>query len=155
MAGVLTSSQSIRSRFRMKQARSSSGTTRKGTIITTVNDIKNIIGLVNMITVTGAITNVQIIGNITAAGDSTEYVIKETGTIAADANDDQVALECTAEEIMEVMYRDPGVADRATKVEFLSVYVKATCNNADVINIATIVEDLHPRLNLTPETTIA
>jgi hypothetical protein len=155
MAGVLTSSQKLRSRFRILKKASSSGTTRKGHIVTTVNRISNFCAAVNMVTATAAITNVQIIGNTTAAGDGTEYVIKETGTIAADAVNDQVVLEVTAEEIMEVMYRDPGVGDRATKVEFLSVYAKTTCNTADVIDTTTIVEDNHHQLNLTPATTIA
>lgn len=155
MAGVLTSSQTLRSRFRNKLKASSSGTTRKGDLITTVNDIKNILAKVVMVTVSTAFTKIEICGNTTAAADGTEYIIKSVGSLTGDAVNDAYTIEASAEEIMEVMYRDPGVGDRATKVEFLSVYAKVTCATGDVVVIETLVEDLHPKADLTVANEIA
>jgi hypothetical protein len=95
----------------------------------------------------GAITKLEIIASEVAAMSSPE-VIKDSGTIAADANGDWAIEECSVEEIAQI----GAVAGKALKY----VAARLTMSNAGAEAVVFYIAlPRMPRLDLTPATTIA
>lgn len=105
------------------------------------------------------ITKMEIIASDSSDGSTNVTVVKDSGTVAADAVDDEVYLECTAEEIREVGERDytaDPVVDEATPVELAYVNVRLTLDNgSDVAAVFGKLDRMHHQLDLTPATRIA
>lgn len=94
------------------------------------------------------ITKVEIVAAATSAFSSV-VVVKDSGTIDADAVMDQVWLECSASELAQL-----GTDNSA---ELRYVTARITCSNAGDEAVAAMI-GLEPRFaydGLTPETTIA
>lgn len=123
-------------------------------------DVRRVLVNFNSIVIGAAITKVEIIADDTSDGSSGSLiVVKDSGTIAADAVDDQANLEMTDREVMEVGVKDHTLstpADRATTrmLDYYNVRVTTT-DNADVGNVCVIEEMMHQKDDNTPETSIA
>lgn len=101
-------------------------------------------------TLTGnGITKLEIVANTASDGSGTTVVIKDSGTVAADAVGDWVVEECSAEEL-----RQEG-ADNSVNLRYVAgrLTVQNAADEAVVVYIRT-----EPRFAydaLTPDTTIA
>ena len=90
----------------------------------------------------------EIVGYTDSAGAGTAYVVKDSGTVAADAVGDQVTIECNAQEVAQIG-TDNGVALRY-------VTARITCSNAgDEARVAFVGKAVRPYGGLTPDTIIA
>ena len=93
----------------------------------------------------GGVTKVEIVAYINgdATGAGTAYVIKDSGTVAADALNDNVVEECTASEIAQI--------GEAEGVDLRYAAVRLTCaTNTDEATVTYIgYPALHATLNLT------
>lgn len=94
------------------------GTTKR---YVAIENYEGFAGLVMATIATGGPTLVDIVGAADSAGTSVATIVS-SGTVAADAVGDFVAVECTAEQVKEV-------AD-AAGVVFTHVGVRITCANA-------------------------
>jgi len=110
---------------------------------------------------TGGLSKVEIVANDESDGSGTTVVVKEltlTGP-EVDAVNDQVTLECQAEEIREVGIKDYTLstpADRATAIDLCYVNIRVTTTNAaDVATAVLIGDSMHHHEELTPEKVIA
>lgn len=104
-------------------------------------------------------TKLEIVANDASDGSGTTVVVKDSGTIAADAVGDEAFLECSAEEVKEVGVRDytaDPVVDRASDLNLRYVNVRVT-NHAtgDVVGVTVVGDPMHHKLNKTPATRIA
>lgn len=90
-----------------------------------------------------ALTKVEIIASPVSALNSGIVVIKDSGTVAADAVNDQVFLECSAAEVRQL-----GATLRY-------VGVRTTQAAADVVSVVTIADADRPGDGKTAATTIA
>jgi hypothetical protein len=98
---------------------------------------------------TGAgITKVEIVASATTAFSSVT-VIKDSGTVAADALADWVALECSAEEVAQ------EGADGGVNLRYVTA--RLTCANAADESVVFLIgsEPRFSSLDLTPASTIA
>ena len=99
-------------------------------------------------TLTGnGITKLEIVAADDTAGTNLT-VIKDSGTVAADAVGDWVKEECTAEEVAQES------ADAGATLRYVAGRL-TVANSADEAVVTYIALPRHPQLNLTPETTIA
>lgn len=114
-----------------------------------MRDYGEFIGIAMASALTGnGITKLEIIASAASNGSS-PVVVKDSGTVAADAVGDQVALSCTAEEIAQL-----GTDNSA---ELRYVALRVTNNNAADECVLTYIRT-KPRFayeDLTPATTIA
>lgn len=95
----------------------------------------------------GALTKLEIIASASAAMTS-EEVIKDSGTIAADAVGDWAIEECSAEEIAQIA----STSGKALRY----VAARLTMSNAgSEAAVSYIALPVHPIKDLTPATTIA
>jgi hypothetical protein len=94
----------------------------------------------------GGLTKLEIVGFIStdSTGAGTAYVIKDSGTVAADALDDNVVEECTAAEIAQVA-TDAGVTLR---------YVAARLTNATNTDEVAVTYVQYPAKRATKDLTV-
>jgi hypothetical protein len=94
----------------------------------------------------GGLTKLEIVGFIStdSTGAGTAYVIKDSGTVAADALDDNVVEECTAAEIAQVA-TDAGVTLR---------YVAARLTNATNTDEVAVTYVQYPAKRATADLTV-
>jgi len=95
----------------------------------------------------GAITKLEIIASASTDASSPE-VIKDSGTIAADAQGDWAVEECSAEEIAQI----GSAAGKALRYAFGRITVSNAGSEAAVVYVSLPV---HAYNDLTPATTIA
>lgn len=99
-------------------------------------------------TLTGAgITKLEIVASATTAF-SAVTVIKDSGTVAADAEYDWVVQECTAQEIAQ------EGSDAGVELRYVAARI-TEANAADEALVTYIAFPKRPRLDLTPATTIS
>ena len=99
-------------------------------------------------TLTGnGITKLEIVAADDTSGTNT-IVIKDSGTVAADAVGDWVQQECSAEEIAQ------EGADNGSSPRYVAARI-TMANSADEAVVAYIAKGNRPHLDLTPATTIA
>jgi len=97
------------------------------------------------------ITKMEIVASDSSDGSTNVTVVKDSGTIAADAVGDQVSLECTAEELAQLS------SDNSISPGLRYVAVRLTLANAGDEAVVTYIRHA-PRFaesGLTPATTIA
>lgn len=94
------------------------------------------------------ITKVEILGATDSSGTNATVIV-DSGTVAADALQDQVFVECTAEQINEV--------GKAAGYNFSHVTARLTCSNAgdEAVVLMARFNPRYPQSGLTPATTIA
>lgn len=95
------------------------------------------------------ITKLEIVANTASDGSGTTVVIKDSGTIAADAVGDWAIEECTAEELAQ------EGADNSVSLRYVAGRI--TMQDAGDEAVVTYIggEPRFAHLDLTPETTIA
>lgn len=96
------------------------------------------------------VTKLEIVGYIDgdSTGAGTAYVIKDSGTVAADAVGDEVKVECTSNEIAQI--------GTANSVSLRYVTARLTCSNAgDEARVAMVAQANRSYDLLTPATNIS
>lgn len=95
----------------------------------------------------GAITKLEIIASA-ASTMSSEEVIKDSGTVDADAVGDWLMEECTMEEVAHI------ASTSGKRLRYLAGRITMDAADAEAVAVYLIEPDA-PRLDLTPATTIA
>jgi hypothetical protein len=97
------------------------------------------------------LTKVEIVASDSSDGSTNVTVVKDSGTIAADAVGDQATLECTAEELAQLS------SDNSISPGLRYVAARLTMQNAADEAVVTYIRHSprFPQTGLTPATTIA
>lgn len=126
-----------------------------------LHNIRRVLVNVNAIVATAGVSLVEILVDTTSDGSSGALLLLKSDVLTGplmDAVNDQVNLEFTEEEAMEVGIRDytSTPVDRATPrfPSHFNVRV-TTANNADVANVAIFCELKHRQKDKTPSRVIA
>lgn len=107
------------------------------------------VGAMTTVIAGAAITKVEIIASDSSDGTGNVIVIKDSGTVAADAQGDWVWLECTAEEI-----RQEAADDGTSTARYVAARI-TLANSGDEAAVVYIREGRHQYDALTAATTIA
>lgn len=128
------STQKVFSREAIAAARATgaAGTVLSPSTLLDLRDFDSFAALAMLAAKTGAgITKLEIVAAEDAAGNSNLTVIKDSGTVAADALGDYVVQECTAEEIAQI--------GRASGYALRYVAARVTLANAADVAAVTVI----------------
>lgn len=97
----------------------------------------------------GAITKLEIVANDVSDFSGTTVVVKDSGTVDADATGDWLIQECTAEEVAQLG------AENSVNLRYVAGRLTLDASDAEAVVVYIGHMARHEKLDLTPATTIA
>lgn len=159
MAGSILDSEKIKSEYKIKNYDHDPGGTSATVVspdggttkyIQDMRDFSHILyqSTTSVSASSSGVTKLEIVAYEDSAGAGTAYVVKDSGTVAADAVGDEVTVECNAQEIAQIG------SDNGVNLRYVTA--RLTCSNAgDEARVAMVAKAARAYGDLTPDTVIA
>lgn len=159
MAGSTLDTEVIKSKFKIKNYDHDPGGTSATVLspdggttkyVQDMRDFSNILyqSTTSVSASSSGVTKLEIVAYEDSAGAGTAYVVKDSGTVAADAVGDEVTVECSASEIAQIG------ADNGVELRYVTA--RLTCSNSgDEARVCMVAKANRAYGDLTPDTVIA